>query len=89
MQVVPTSLPCASDPDPSLVIDAVCEMLRRFYAPVLDEGVPEHLAGLVRRSLAKLMWKPPLARAEFKSCSRVIHTQAPNGHRTARAVEAP
>jgi len=35
--------------DPSVVINAICEMLRRFYAPVLDEGVPEHLAGLVRR----------------------------------------
>jgi hypothetical protein len=49
MQVVPTSLPCATDADPSVVINAICEMLRRFYAPVLDEGVPEHLAGLVRR----------------------------------------
>ena len=49
MQVVPTSLPCVSDADPSVVIDAVCEMLRRFYASVLDEGVPEHLTRLVRR----------------------------------------
>jgi hypothetical protein len=49
MQVVPTSLPRASDADPSVVIDAVCEILRRFYAPMLDEDVPEHLAGLVRR----------------------------------------
>ena len=49
MQVLPTSLPCASDADPSVVINAICEILRRFYAPVLDEGVPEHLAGLVRR----------------------------------------
>ena len=49
MEVVPTSPPCALGADPSVVINAICEMLRRFYAPVLDEGVPEHLAGLVRR----------------------------------------
>jgi hypothetical protein len=49
MQVVQTSLPCVSGANSSVVIDAVCEVLRRFYAPVLDEGVPEHLAGLVRR----------------------------------------
>jgi hypothetical protein len=46
---VRADLPRVSDGHPSVVIDAVVRNLKRLYAPMLDEALPEYLASLVLR----------------------------------------